>query len=95
MNLSKCKKALCFLCKSEKVSYSSFYKDKWFLDLDISTYFTPFKSDFIDMTPGNYSWVKTTNLKIPLFIVVFGTILIEHEIFNPEKGITKVAMSKI
>ena len=95
INLSKCEKALCFLCKSEKVPHSSFYKDKWFLDLDVSTYFTPFESDFNDMTPGNYSWVKTTNSKILLFIVVFGTVLIEHEIFNSEKGTTKVAMSKI
>jgi len=28
MNLSKCEKALCFLCKSKKASYSSFYKDE-------------------------------------------------------------------
>jgi len=28
INLSKCEKALCFLCKSEKVPHSSFYKDK-------------------------------------------------------------------
>jgi len=28
VNLSKCEKVLCFLYKSKKVSYSSFYEDK-------------------------------------------------------------------
>ena len=28
VNLSKCEKALYFLCKSKKAPYSSFYKDK-------------------------------------------------------------------
>jgi len=58
MNLSKCEKVLCFLCKSKKVPHSSFYKDEWFLDTGASAYFTPFESDFVNMTLGNYSWVK-------------------------------------
>jgi len=33
--------------------------------------------------------------KVSLFIVASSTILIEHEIFNPKKGTTKVAMSKL
>jgi len=47
------------------------------------------------MTSGNYSWVETTNSKAPLFMVISSTVLIEHEILNPEKGTTKVAMSKL
>jgi len=47
------------------------------------------------MTLGNYGWIKTTNLKVPLFIVISSTIIIEHEIFDPEKEITKVAVSKL
>ena len=48
MNFFKCEKALCFLCKSKKVSYSSFYEDKWFLNSDISVYFTLFESNFVN-----------------------------------------------
>ncbi len=46
------------------------------------------------MTLGNYGWVEIANLKALLFIVASGTILIEHEIFDPEKGTIKVAVSK-
>jgi len=55
INLSKCEKILCSLYKGKKSSYGSFYKDKWFLDSGISTHFTPFKSDFVNMTLDNYS----------------------------------------
>jgi len=55
MNLSKCEKALCSLCKSKKASYGSFYKDEWFLDSGASIHFTPFESDFVNMTLYNYS----------------------------------------
>ena len=55
VNLSKCEKALCFLCKGKKVPHSSFYEDEWFLDSSTSVHFTPFESDFVDMTLGNYS----------------------------------------
>ena len=54
VNLSKCEKVLC-LCKGKKASYSSFYKDEWFLDSSASTHFTLFESDFVDITLGNYS----------------------------------------
>ena len=44
----------------------------------------------------NYSQVKTTNLKVPLFIVASSTVLIEYKIFfNSKKETTKVAMSKL
>ena len=55
VNFFKCKKTLCSLCKSKKVPYSSFYKDEWFLKFGVSTHFTLFKSDFVNMTLGNYS----------------------------------------
>ncbi len=47
-------------------------KNKWFLDSGTSAYFTPFESNFVDMTLGNYSWVETANLKALLSIVAFG-----------------------
>jgi len=50
VNLSKCEKILYSLCKSKKAPRSSFYKDEWFLDSGASTYFTPFESDFVNMT---------------------------------------------
>ena len=46
VNLSKCEKALCFLCKGKKVPHSSFYEDEWFLDSSTSVHFTLFVSDF-------------------------------------------------
>ena len=55
MNLSKYKKALCFLCKDKKAPHGSFYEDEWFLSSSASTHFIPFESDFVDMTLGNYS----------------------------------------
>jgi len=45
------------------VPYSSFYKDEWFLDSNISAHFTLFESDFVNMIPDNYSQVETTNQK--------------------------------
>jgi len=95
INLSKCEKVLYLLCKGKKASYGSFYKDKWFLEFDTSTYFTPFESDFVDMTLGNYGQVETANSKALLFIVSSGIVLIEYEIFNPEKETTKVTVSKL
>ena len=52
VNLSRCEKTPCFLCRSKKVSYGSFYEDEWFLDSNTST---PFESDFVDITLSNYS----------------------------------------
>ena len=60
------------MSSKEKVSYNSFYENKWFLDSGTSAYFTPFESNFVEMTLGNYSWVETANLKALLFIVAFG-----------------------
>jgi len=65
------------------------------LDSSASTYFTLFESDFIDITLDNYSWVETANSKVLIFIVAFDTILIEYKIFDPNKEITKVAVSKL
>ena len=65
------------------------------MDFGVSTYFTPFESDFVDITLGNYGQVEIANLKASLFIVVSGTVLIEHEIFNPEKVTTKVVVLKL
>ena len=90
VNLSKCEKALCFLCKNKKTHNRSFYKDEWFLYSDISTYFTLFESDFINMTLGNCGWVNTTNSKASLFIVNSSIILIKHEIFSPKKSIVEI-----
>ena len=95
VNLSKCEKLLCFLYKGKKVPHSSFYEGKCFLDSSVSIYFTLFESNFVDMTLGNYSQVETANSKVLLFIVTSGTVLIEHEIFDPEKWTTKVAVSKL
>jgi len=72
------------------VSYGSFYKNEWLLDLGTSIYFTLFESDFINMTLGNYCWVETANFKVLLFMIVSSTVLIKHKIFDPEKGTTKV-----
>ena len=55
VNLSKCEKVLCFLCKDKKAPYGSFYKNEWFLNSSASAHFTLFESDFVDMTLGNYS----------------------------------------
>jgi len=47
------------------------------------------------MTLGNYGQVETANSKALLFMVASGTVLIEYEIFNPEKETTKVTVSKL
>ena len=94
MNLFNCKKLLWSLSKDKNVPYSRFYKDEWFLDSGTSTYLTLFEFDFVDITPDNYGWVKTVNLKV-LFMITFGIILIEYEIFDSKKETTKVTMSKL
>jgi len=95
INLSKYKKTLCFLYKGKKASHGSFYEDEWFLNFGTSAHFTLFESNFVNMTLDNYNQIETGNSKAPLFIVASGTILIEHEIFDFEKGTTKVAVSKL
>jgi len=39
--------------------------------------------------------METTNSKVLLFILASGIALIEHKIFNSEKGTTKVTVSKL
>jgi len=52
VNLSKCKNALCSLCKSKKAPYSSFYKDEWFLDSGASTVTTLTKAQVAILGKG-------------------------------------------
>ena len=94
VNLSKYEKTPYFLYKGKKASHSSFYEDKQFLDSSVSTHFTLFELDFVDITLGNYSQIETANSKAPLFIVASGIVLIEHKIFNSDKETTKVAVLK-
>ena len=60
-----------------------------------SAHFTPFESDFVSMTQGNYGRVETANSKAPFFMVAMGTVLIEHEIIDPKDKTTKIAISKL
>ena len=90
INFSKCKKVLCFLCKGEKVSYSSFYEDEWFLDSSISAHFTLFESNFINITLDNHDQVETVNSKALLFIVASSTVLIEHKSLILRKRLLKL-----
>ena len=52
------------------------------LDSGASVHFTPFESDFISITQGNYGRVETANSKASLFMVAVGTVLIEYEIID-------------
>ena len=65
------------------------------MDSNVSTQFTLFKSNFINITLGNYGQAETANLKVLLFIVAFSTVLIKYKIFDPEKEATKVTISKL
>ena len=93
LNLFIYEKALCFLYKSKKAPYCSFYKDKWFLNSGTFTYFTLFESGFVNVTLDG--WVKTANLKTSLFIITSSIVLIKYKIFNSEKETTKVVVSKL
>jgi len=94
-NLQRCDKALCTICKGKEAPYSCSYNDEWFLDSSTSVHFTPFESDFVFMTQGNYDHVETANSKAPLFMVAVGTVLIEHEIIDPKDKTTRTAISKL
>jgi len=94
-NLQRCDRALCITCKGKKAPYGCSYNDKWFLDSGASAHFTPFESDFVSMTQGNYGRVETANSKAPLFMVAMGTVLIEHEIIDPKNRTTRIAISKL
>jgi len=65
------------------------------LDSGASAHFTPFESDFVSMTQGNYGRVETANSKASLFMVAVGTVLIEHKIIDPKDRTTRTAISKL
>jgi len=65
------------------------------LNSGTSAHFTPFESDFVSMTQGNYGRVETANSKVPLFMIAVGTVLIEHEIIDPKDRTTRTAISKL
>ena len=92
-NLQRCDRALCTICKGKEALYGRSYNDKQFLNSGTSAYFTPFESDFVSMTQGNYGRVETANSKAPLFIIAVGTVLIEHEIINPKDRTTRTGMT--
>jgi len=94
-NLQRCDRALCTICKGKKAPYGCSYNDEWFLDSDVSAYFTPFESDFVSMTQGNYGHVETANSKAPLFMVAVGTVFIEYEIIDPKNRTTRTTISKL
>jgi len=94
-NLQRCDRALCTTCKGKEVLYSCSYNDEWFLNSGAFAHFTPFESDFVSMTQGNYGHVETANSKAPLFMVFVGTVLIEHEIIDPKDRITRTAIFKL
>jgi len=94
-NLQRCDRALCTICKGKEAPYSYSYNDEWFLNSGASAYFTPFESNFISMTQGNYSRVEIANSKAPLFIVAVGTVLIKHEIIDPKNRTTRTTIFKL
>ena len=79
-NLQRCDRVLYTICKSKEVSYGCSYNDEWFLDSGASAHFTPFESNFVSMTQGNYSHIKTANSKASLFMVAVEAVLIEHDV---------------
>jgi len=94
-NLQRCDRVLCTTCKGKEALYGHFYNNEWFLDSGVSAHFTPFESDFVSMTQGNYSRIEIANSKAPLFMVTVGTVLIEHEIIDPKDRTTRTAISKL
>jgi len=94
-NLCRCDRALCTTCKGKEAPHDRSYNDEWFLDSGASAHFTPFKSDFVSMTQGNYGRVETANSKAPLFMVAVGTVLIEYKIIDPKNRTTRTAISKL
>ena len=94
-NLQRCDRALCTICKGKEAPYSYSYNDEWFLNSGASAYFTPFESNFISITQGNYSRVEIANSKAPLFIVAVGTVLIKHEIIDPKNRTTRTTIFKL
>jgi len=94
-NLQRYDRALCTTCKEKEAPYGHSYNDEWFLDFGASAHFTPFESDFVSMTQGNYGCIETANSKVPLFMVAVGTVLIEHEIIDPKNKTTRIVIFKL
>jgi len=94
-NLQRCNRALCTTCKGKEAPYDCSYNNEWFLDSGVFAYFTPFESNFVSITQGNYGCIETVNSKAPLFMVAVGTVLIEHEIIDPKDRTTRTAISKL
>jgi len=94
-NLCRCDRVLCTTCKGKEAPYGRSYNDKWFLDSGASAYFTPFESDFVSMTQGNYGHIEIANSKAPLFMVAVETVLIKHEIIDPKNRTTRTTISKL
>jgi len=94
-NLQRCDRALYTTCKGKEAPYGCSYNDEQFLDSSVFAHFTPFESDFVSMTQGNYGRVETANYKAPLFMVAVGTVLIEHEIIDLKNRTTRTAISKL
>ena len=65
------------------------------MDSGASAHFTPFESDFISTTQGNYGRIETADSKAPLFMVAVRTVLIEHEIIDPKDRTTRTVISKL
>jgi len=94
-NLGRCDKALYTTYKGKEVPYGHSYNNKWFLDSGVSVHFTPFESNFVSITQGNYGHIKTANSKVSLFMVAIGIVLIKHEIIDPKDKTTKTVISKL
>jgi len=63
-NLQRCNRALCIIYKGKEAPYGCSYNDEWFLDSGASVHFTPFESDFVSMTQGNYGRIEIANSKV-------------------------------
>jgi len=94
-NLQRCDRTLCTTYKGKEVPYDCSYNDKWFLDSGAFAHFTPFESDFVSMTQGNYGRIEIVNSKASLFMVAVETVLIEHEIIDPKDRTIRTAISKL
>ena len=84
-----------YYMQGKEAPYGRSYNNEWFLDSGASAHFTPFESDFVSMTQGNYSRVETANSKASLFMVAVGTVLIEHKIIDPKNRTTRIAIFKL
>ena len=84
-----------YYMQGKEAPYGRSYNNEWFLDSGASAHFTPFESDFVSMTQGNYGCIETANSKASLFMVAIGTVLIEHEIVDLKDRTTRTTISKL